>query len=130
MANVSVVGLATVSANLAARIATLIHMATIVTEVSATTIYATSQGAVAVDTGELRDSGTMEPFQDGQVTGFTISYGDGIGAKGKTYSYSSGNATNQAAFVEWGTRFMPPRPYLFPSWEQEVPHWLDALNAL
>ena len=39
-------------------------------------------------------------------------------------------ATEYAAYLEFGTRTIEPRPFLFPALEQERPKWNERLNRI
>lgn len=126
----SVSGLSGVLGSLTASVTVFGTAADAITAISAQNIYSVADANVPVDTGQLQASGVVRQFSEGAVKGYEVAYGGGIPAKGKTYSYPQAEVTNQSGFVELGTRFMAPRPFLFPSFEQEKPNWQSALNNL
>lgn len=69
----------------------------------ALSVEATAKGMAPVDTGNLRRSITHKPGRD--VRGFYVDVGTNV---------------IYAPFVEFGTRFMRPQPYLRPAFLQAV----------
>ena len=45
-----------------------------------------------------------------------------------SFSQHIGPTTEYAPFIEFGTRFMPARPYMIPALEQEAPRFREALS--
>lgn len=126
----SVSGLSGILGSLTTALSVVDAAALAVTAISAQNIYDVSQANVPVDTGQLQASGVVRQFSEGAVKGYEVAYGGGIPAKGKTYSYPQADVTNEAGFCEFGTRFMAPRPYLFPAWDGEKGNWQSALSSL
>jgi HK97 gp10 family phage protein len=71
-------------------------------------IVAAMQSATPVDTGLLRGS---ESYQ----------------VSGKTLTFTA--STSYALFVEAGTRYMSPRSYMVPAFNDGVPRILDAIAS-
>lgn len=132
MANMSamVTGLDPVLANLLIAMAKLKEEADAVTLVSAQRIYNASQSDIAVDTTAAQTSGVIEPFSEGPVKGYAVSYGGGLPTTKKTYSYPDNTADSYPWFIELGTVNMPARPFLMPAFDTETPNWLASLDVL
>lgn len=74
-------------------------------------VLAEAQGIAPVRTGNLRNSGRVEPGDDqySRYVHFTAEY---------------------AAYVEFGTRFMSARPFLTPAVEHHRRSFQDGFSAL
>lgn len=76
---------------------------------AALNVQAGAKRRAPVDTGRLRNSITYEIGDDGTVV-------------------RVGTNTQYAPYLEFGTRKMPARPFLFPAFEEEVPKFKDRLK--
>ncbi len=80
-------------------------------------IEATAKGRAPVDTGRLRSSLAHEVRREATA---------GLANDGA--SAVAGTNVEYAPFVEFGTRHQRARPYLFPSFEDERPKFIDRLR--
>lgn len=102
-----------------------------IVDATAYRIEARAKAAVPVKTGTLRRSiHTLTPSTAGQVTmappSVSVPQGS-LPPKGQAYV---GVGVNYGRFVEFGTRKMPPRPYLIPALEAEAPRFRDEIKAV
>ncbi len=131
MANLaSVSGLSGVLGSLTASVTVFGTAADAITAQSAQNIYSVADANVPVDKGDLQASGVVRPFTEGSVKGYEVAYGGTLPQTAKTYTYPEGGANSYAWFVELGTRFQNPQPFLLPAYEQEKPNWQLALSNL
>lgn len=74
-------------------------------------VLSDAQGRAPVKTGYMRDSGRVEPAEDrfSRYVHFTAPY---------------------SAYLEYGTRYMSPRPYLLPALEHQRGAFQDAFSVL
>lgn len=78
-------------------------------KIAAVNIQNGARSRVPVDTGRLRNSITHEILADG-------------------LNASVGSNVEYAPFVEFGTRRMRAKPYLFPAFEEERPRYMERLK--
>ena len=94
-----------------AKAATLNHARSVVKKHTADLVQKAQEHA-PVDTGFLKRSIRVKEFRDGGLTGVVAPH------------------TDYAAYVELGTRFQSPKPYLRPAHEEVKDPFLKALGRL
>lgn len=81
---------------------------------SAQRILAAAADRAPVRTGELQSSGTVTQVSD---LSYTVSFGDGL-------------PDGRAIYQELGTSKHPAQPYLYPSFQEELPTFLARVAAV
>lgn len=127
--DVSVSGLDRVLTGLQALKPNLVYRGQRKLQASADRIFNASQREVPVDTGDLKDSGHVEPWVVSEdEMGMDVTYGDGNG-----YTKYGPLADGYSWFVEEGTVNMAAQPYLGPAFEEEsqklVSYFGDLLDS-
>lgn len=84
--------------------------ASVIVRNAAFEVEAYAKQVVPVDTGNLRNS--IHTTMEGELTA------------------KVGTHVGYAAYVEFGTRWMAPRPYLIPAVERIRPHLVDRLKKI
>lgn len=97
-------------------------------QASADRVLAQSQKEVAVDKGDLKSTGRVEPYTDGdysshQTVAFDVAYG---GINGTV----TGKPVDYAGFVHDGTTKQAPQPYLAPPFEEESQKLVGKLGDI
>lgn len=97
-------------------------------QASADRVLKQSSKEVPVDKGDLKSTGRVEPYTDGdysshQTVAFDVAYGGQNGSE-------TGEFVDYAGFVHDGTTRQQPQPYLLPSFEEESQKLVGKLGDI